>query len=128
MNRVIASLALGLFNSIAGFAQFELASVVGTIKDPAGLPTPQVAVEIRSVATNVIRSTITSATGDFDFVALQPGEYALTAKQPGFKVTTQTFQVAVGQRLQLDVSLEGGTASRSEERRVGKECRSRWST
>src|SRR5947209_613082 len=113
MNRVIASLALGLCSSIAGFAQFELASVVGTVKDPTGLPMPQVTVEIRSVATNVLRSTTSSATGDFDFVALQPGQYALTAKQPGFKVTTRTLQVAVGQRLQLDVPLEVGAASES---------------
>ena len=113
MYRVIASLALALCSATAVYAQFELASVVGAVKDPTGLPMPQVAVEIRSVATNVSRSTITSATGDFDFVALQPGQYALTAKQPGFKVTTRTFQVAVGQRLQLDVSLEVGTASES---------------
>ena len=113
MNRVIASCALGICISFAAFAQFELASVVGTVKDPTGLPMAQVAVEIRSVATNVVRSTITSATGDFDFVALQPGQYSLTAKQPGFKVTTQTFEVVVGQRLQLDVSLEVGTATES---------------
>jgi hypothetical protein len=113
MNRVIALVALALCSATAGFAQFELASVVGAVKDSTGLPMPQVAVEIRSVATNVSRSTITSATGDFDFVALQPGQYALTAKQPGFKVTTQTFTVAVGQRLQLDVLLEVGNATES---------------
>src|SRR5436853_718256 len=113
MNRVSASIALGLCISIAGFAQFELASVVGTVKDPTGLPMPQVTVEIRSVATNIPRTTTTSATGDYDFVALQPGQYALTANHPGFKGTTRTFEIAVGQRLQLDVSLEVGAASES---------------
>ena len=111
MNRVNAVIALGACFSAAVFAQFELASIVGAVKDPNGLPMAQVAVEIRSVATNVVRTTITSATGDFDFVALQPGKYALTAKQPGFKVTTRSFEVVVGQRLQLDVSLEVGAAS-----------------
>ncbi len=113
MNRVGASIALGLCISIVGFAQFELASVVGTVKDPTGLPMPHVAVEIRSVATNIRRATATSATGDYDFVALQPGQYALTANQPGFKGATRTFEIAVGQRLQLDVSLEVGAASES---------------
>ena len=61
MNRVGASIALGLCISVAGFAQFELASVVGTVKDPTGLPMPQVTLEIRSVATKL--------------VALAPGEF-----------------------------------------------------
>src|SRR6478752_7633736 len=113
MNRVGVSCVLLVCFSFAAIAQFELASVVGAVKDPTGLPMAQVAVEIRSLATNVVRSAISSATGDFDFVALQPGRYALTAKQPGFKVTTQTFEVVVGQRLQLDVSLQVGTASES---------------
>src|SRR3954449_11654206 len=113
MNRVSALIAVVVCISSAAFAQFELASIVGTVKDPTGLPMAQVAVEIRSVATNVVRSTISSATGTFDFVALQPGRYALTATQPGFKVTTQTFELVVGQRLQLDVSLQMGTANES---------------
>ena len=113
MNRVSSSIALGLCLSVAGFAQFELGSVIGSAKDPSGLPMPQVNVEIRSVATNITRATTTSATGDYDFLALQPGQYVLTAKQPGFKGVSRSFAIAVGQRLQLDVSLEVGTASES---------------
>jgi hypothetical protein len=113
VNRVVPSIALGLCIAIAGFAQFELASVVGTVKDPTGLPIPQVTVEIRSLATNITRNTMTSAAGDYDFVALQPGQYSISAKQPGFKGTSRTFDVSVGQRLQLDISMEMGTATES---------------
>jgi len=81
--------------------------------DPSGLPMPRATVTLRSTATNIARTTATSATGDYDFVALQPGQYSLTATQPGFKSATRTFEVAVGQRLRLDVSLEVGTASES---------------
>src|SRR3982074_314301 len=56
VNPVRSSIALGLCISIAAFAQFDLASVVGTVKDPTGLPIPQVTVEIRSVATNITRN------------------------------------------------------------------------
>ena len=70
-------------------------------------------VEIRSLATNITRQTTTSATGDFDFVALQPGQYALTAKQQGFKETTQNFQLAVGQRVEVNLAMEVGAASQS---------------
>src|SRR5712671_3176264 len=85
VNRLVSAIVLALCVSVAGFAQFESASVVGTVKDPTGLSMPQVTVEIRSIATNITRTTTTSATGDYDFVALQPGQYALTATQAGFK-------------------------------------------
>ena len=112
-NRAISLLTVGLIVSIGAFAQFEAGSVVGTVKDPAGLAIANAVVEIRSLATNVTRKTMTWSTGDFDFVALQPGQYALTAKQPGFKEATQNFELSVGQRLELNLAMEVGAASQS---------------
>jgi len=97
----------------AVFAQFELGSVSGTLRDQSDLPMANATVEIRSLATNVARQTITSSTGEFDFVALQPGQYTLTAKQQGFKEKTQNFELAVGQRLALNVSMEVGSSTQS---------------
>src|SRR5579862_6861175 len=90
LKRAMALLGMGLFVSIASLAQFDLGSVVGTVRDRSGLPMPNATVEIKSLATNLTRQTVISAAGDFDFVALPPGQYALTAKQTGFKETTQT--------------------------------------
>ena len=112
-NRAFSPLTVGLIVSIGAFAQFEAGSVVGSVKDPAGLAIANAVVEIRSLATNVTRKTMTSSTGDFDFVALQPGQYALTAKQPGFKEATQNFELSVGQRLELNLAMEVGAASQS---------------
>ena len=70
-------------------------------------------VEIRSVTTNVARQTTTSTSGEFDFVALQPGPYSLTATQPGFKEQIKKFELTVGQRLELDVAMEVGSASKA---------------
>jgi hypothetical protein len=113
MFRLALTPAVGLIVCFAAFAQFEAGSVVGSIKDPAGLAMAGAVVEIRSLATNVTRKTVTSATGDFDFVALQPGPYALTTKQPGFKEATQQFELSVGQRLELNLAMEVGVASQS---------------
>src|SRR5579863_6182831 len=110
LNRAISRIAIGLVISTAGFAQFELGSVVGTVKDSTGLPMANAAVEIRSLATNIARQSMTSGTGEFDFVALHPGQYSLTAKQSGFKETTQNFELAVGQRVELNISMEVGAA------------------
>jgi len=111
--RVRSTFIAGLFFVAAAWAQFEAGSVVGSVKDPAGLAMANAVVEIRSLATNVARKTVTSPTGGFDFVALQPGKYELTAKQPGFRDATQQFELSVGQRLELDLSMEVGAASQS---------------
>src|ERR1022692_466007 len=113
LNRTISLIAVGLFISAAGLAQFDLGSAVGTVRDHSGLPMPNANVELKSLATNMIRQTGTSTTGDFDFVALPPGQYALTVKQTGFKETTQTFEVTVGQRVELNISMEVGAATQS---------------
>jgi Carboxypeptidase regulatory-like domain len=112
-HRTVFAAALALAVCTTAVAQFEAGSVVGTVKDPTGLSMPNVVVEIRSLATNVSRQSLTSAAGDFDFVAVQPGKYALTAKRPGFKETTQNFDVAVSQRVELNLSMEVGAASQS---------------
>jgi hypothetical protein len=79
LRRALLALVVGILVAVVGLAQFDLGSVVGTVKDPSGLAVAGAAVEIRSLATNVTRKAVTSATGDFDFPALQPGRYALTA-------------------------------------------------
>jgi hypothetical protein len=60
LNRIISAIAAAVFFSVAALAQFELGSAVGTVKDPSGLSMPGVTVEIRSLATNVARTTTTS--------------------------------------------------------------------
>src|SRR5436305_11034097 len=113
LRSAIVSLAGGLIFGMAAFAQFEAGSVVGSVKDPSGLAVANAVVEIRSVATNVARRTVTSATGDFDFVALQPGAYEIVAIQPGFKEAARKFELSVGQRLELNLAMEVGAASQS---------------
>src|SRR4051794_6553829 len=108
LRSAIFLLAVGLIVCMAAFAQFEAGSVVGSVKDPSGLAVANAVVEIRSVATNVARRTVTSATGDFDFVALQPGPYEIVAKQPGFKEAARKFELSVGQRLELNLAMEVG--------------------
>jgi len=112
-NRATLLAAAALLLCIPASAQFEAGSVVGTVKDPTGLAMPNVVVELRSVATNVTRQTVTSAAGYFDFVAVLPGKYAITAKRPGFKEITQAFEVAVSQRAEFSLTMEVGAASQT---------------
>src|ERR1700733_989481 len=100
VQRVLIGVSILLFLlPPATWAQFDVGSVVGVIKDPSGSVLPNAAVEIKSLATNVVRTAVTSAAGEFDFIALQPGQYSITVKVQGFKVSTQNFALSVGQRL-----------------------------
>ncbi|HXJ42314.1 MAG TPA: carboxypeptidase-like regulatory domain-containing protein, partial [Bryobacteraceae bacterium] len=111
--RSLYLLSISLLFTAVVFAQFELGALVGTVKDPSDLPMANATVEIRSLATNVSRQTTTSGTGEFDFVALQPGRYSLRVRQDGFKEKVQSFDLTVGQRAELNVSMEVGAANQS---------------
>ena len=60
-------------------------SIVGTIQDPSGSAVPAVEVKLKSVDKGFERGTQTSATGDFAFRNIPPGEYALTVTVQGFR-------------------------------------------
>jgi hypothetical protein len=112
-NRICALIVFILLTSISGFGQFEAGSVLGTVKDPTGAIIPNARVEIKSLSTNATRDTVSNSTGEWTFVALQPGRYQVTIKQPGLRDEVRSFELAVGQRLQMDVDMAVGTASES---------------
>ena len=111
LKRAFCVIGLALSISVAGWAQFDLGSVVGVVEDASGSVIPNASVEVLSLATNVARQSVTSASGEFDFVALQPGKYSITVKQNGFRDSTQDFEITVGQRLQLNMKMEVGAAT-----------------
>jgi hypothetical protein len=111
--RLLCLITASFLITAAALAQFELGAVVGTIRDQSGLPMPNATVEIRSLATNAARQTSTSAAGEFDFLALQPGQYVLRVQQGGFKEKVQNFELAVGQRAEVNVAMEVGAANQS---------------
>jgi hypothetical protein len=113
LKRVFFLLAAGLATAAVAFAQFESGSVTGTVKDPSGAVIPGVAVEARNTLTNVVRTAKSSDGGQFDFVALEPGKYTLTASQPGFRSPIQSFDLSVGQRLAVDLVLEVATTNQT---------------
>ncbi|HEV2274579.1 MAG TPA: carboxypeptidase regulatory-like domain-containing protein [Acidobacteriaceae bacterium] len=113
MKRAIVLLIFAAVAATSAWAQFELGSVVGVVKDQSGSVIANATVEIKSLATNVVRQVTSSSSGEFDFVALQPGRYSITARQTGFKEATQDFELTVGQRLQLSLEMQIGTATQS---------------
>ncbi len=75
-------IALG---ATALIAQSISGSIVGTVRDPAGLPMAGARITLIHAATGVTRETATNERGDFVLSSVPPGEYSLAAKAEGFK-------------------------------------------
>src|SRR2546430_17594761 len=110
LTRLLFGLACMVLPPSSAYAQ---ASITGVVKDSSGAVLPGVTVEASSpVLIEKVRSAVSDERGEYRIVELVPGTYTVTFTLTGFA----TFR---REELQLP--------PRSEERRVGKECRSRWS-
>lgn len=108
----VATVLTGLLLvSTAARAQFEMGSVVGLVVDQSKAPIASASVEIRSVDTNVARQIATSATGDYNSLPLPPGRYTVSVKQQGFRESSQEVTLSVGQRMELNFTLNVGAVN-----------------
>ena len=78
---------------------------------PPKRPWPAPTVEIRSLTTNVKREVLTSASGEYNSLPLQPGRYVITVRQQGFREKSTEVRLGVSQRLQADFALELGAVT-----------------
>jgi Carboxypeptidase regulatory-like domain len=107
-----AALVCCLFLSVSGFSQSVNATVGGTVADASGALIPGVTVIATNVGTNIANTTVTNESGAYNFPALQPGTYKVTAELPGFQ--TQTFtdvQLGGAQQVKLNFTLQVGAAA-----------------
>src|SRR5215475_4255519 len=108
----VAVALLCLFLSVNGFGQSINASVGGTVADPSKALIPGVTITATNTGTGIVNMTVTNESGAYNFPALQPGNYKLSAELPGFR--TQTFtdvQLGGAQQVTLNFTLEVGAAA-----------------
>lgn len=116
MQRIGLSLiALVLFASSA-FSQFDTATVLGTIQDPAGAVVPQCAVTLENLETGISVEASTDAVGNFEFFNVKIGSYQVSVEQTGFKrALSNAFTVTVNARQRVDLTLEVGAVTETVE-------------
>jgi hypothetical protein len=106
-------LVLGLFLFVASqaMAQFDSASVLGTLRDHSGGLLVSGAVTLTNLANGTQQKVISNGQGNFEFASVKPGDYKLSAELASFKLATiDRFTVTVGARQRVDMVLEvGGT-------------------
>ena len=95
-------------------AQQTTGTILGTVIDPSKALVPGATVEVRNVATQVMRSIQTDSTGSFEAVGLQPGIYQVTVRLAGFETNVvENVSLAFGARLRLEVALTIGQETTS---------------
>ena len=112
--KTLALLITGLLAVTARLALAQVAggTILGTIRDPSGAVIQDAAVAIKDVATGVIRSTSTNASGAYSAPNLRPGEYEITVSAPGFSTAqANAISLAVGAQQTVDFVLTLGKSS-----------------
>lgn len=95
-----------LFASLA-FAQFESATVLGTVRDASQLGVANATVVLQNTGTGVSSRADTDASGDFQFPNVRPGNYTLRVEKSGFApAKADAFTVTVGTRQRVDLTLQ----------------------
>jgi carboxypeptidase family protein len=86
-------------------------ALTGTVTDPSGAVIAGATVTLTSATTGAALVTQTSATGAYSFGLVQPGAYKLTVTQSGFKDSSLSADVALGETAVANVKLELGSGS-----------------
>src|ERR1051326_986415 len=116
MRRVCVKLtaAVCLLCSTIAFAQSDLSTITGTIKDPTGSSVPKAKLMVRNEATGVERSTNSSESGAFSVTNLPSGMYTVTVEAQGFKrYSSSGNKLDANLPLTVDVTLDVGTITES---------------
>ncbi len=106
---------LGLVVACAGAlaAQSITGAMVGSVRDPSGLPVAGASITLIQAATGGERRAATSERGDFVLSGLQPGEYTVAVTAPGFKrFEKRAVMLPAAETLSVgDLVLEVGTVA-----------------
>ena len=112
MKRILCAVRATVFlilSAASASAQFETASIVGTVRDNSGAVIGEATVTLTNVATGVSQTKISDASGIFEFSTLRIGTYLVTAEKAGFAVAVADgIELTVGARQRVDLTMQVG--------------------
>ena len=105
-------LLLMVFLATAVRAQFETATVLGTVRDTTNAIVPEATVTLTNLATNVSVTKNTNGEGNYEFFNVSAGLYLLTVEKSGFAMAMiENVSVPVGARFRVDAQMSVGQVS-----------------
>lgn len=97
-------------------AQFDTATIVGTVKDDSGGVVPGATVTLTNVGTGLSVTRVTDGNGSFEFTTIRIGRYRLTSELEGFATAlVDNIEARVGARQRVDVAMKVGAVSQTVE-------------
>jgi hypothetical protein len=116
MRRFLLSLAVLVALSAMPLCAQTYGEITGHITDSAGGAAPGTQIALTNVATNAVRTTATTDSGDYTFPSVAPGFYNIKFEHAGFKTgRIDNFQVQVQQTVRIDFTLQVGQITDSIE-------------
>ena len=99
-------LCIGLSMASPVLGQGAGASIQGTLKDQQGAVLPGATVTLRNEETGVVRTAVTDTEGRYQFLALAPGRYALSAELAGFATAeVGNIGITIGRSVEQDFAM-----------------------
>jgi Carboxypeptidase regulatory-like domain len=112
---VLFGIAAFLMCSVAGFAQSDLGSIQGVVKDPSSSSVPNAAVDVKN-GTGLNRQVKTNDAGFYAVTNIPPGIYSVSVEAAGFKKYESTNnKLDPSSTLGIDVTLAVGAATETVE-------------
>ncbi len=103
---------LALLSALPILAQFDSATVIGSIIDPSGSAVAGAKVTIENVQTGIRQTGASDSAGDYTFLNLRIGSYKVSAEAPGFKVAaSDPFLLTVNARQRVNLKLTVGSVT-----------------
>ena len=101
---VLALALTCLFIPRAALAQFDAATVLGTVADATGAVVPGATVTLTNVETGITATTAIDRAGNFQFLNVRVGTYSLRGELQGFSAAiAANFAVTVNARQRVDL-------------------------
>src|SRR5690242_264119 len=112
--RLIQPVLLLFFLGTLAFGD-PTATILGRVTDPSGAAIAGAAVKVRNEATGIERSTLSTASGDFEINLLPiTGRYTLSVSSQGFETQQISgIPLQVDQQARFDVALKIGSVSQT---------------
>jgi hypothetical protein len=113
---LLLCLALLLVPAIPVHAQFDTATIVGTVKDDSGGVIPGATVTLTNLETGIAVTRVTDVNGSYEFQTVRIGRYKVTAEIEGFSVAlADNVEATVGARQRVDLTMKPGALSETIE-------------
>ena len=109
MQKLVVALCIAFLMAASAFGQGG-AAMTGTVTDPSGATIAQAHVTMTQVGTEVKRTAVTNASGQFTVPSLPPATYRLTVEATGFKTYVQDLTLLADQNGSLQIPMQLGAS------------------